>query len=94
MSSLRRTFVKKVGIIIDRIVGSSDQEVLVDQVSDLSSSEKAIFFLSFLFLQTDHLLEEGILDDLVQSRNNLRVEYCKIREMRQANVADVENLSK
>ena len=54
-----------VGVILDRIVGSSDPEILVDQVSDLSSSEKAVF-LSFLFLQTDLFLETGILDDSVQ----------------------------
>ena len=31
-------------VILDRIFGSCDPEVLVDQVSDLSSSEKAILF--------------------------------------------------
>ena len=38
-------------------------EVLVDQVSDLSSSEEAVLFVSFHFLQTDLFLEAGILDD-------------------------------
>ena len=52
--------------MLDRIVGSSDPEVLVDQVSDLSSSEKAVLFPGFLFLQADLLLEAGILDDSVQ----------------------------
>ena len=48
--------------------GPSDPEVLADrsdQVSDMFSSEKAIFFLSFRFLQTDLFLEAGIMDDSV-----------------------------
>ena len=40
---------KQVGKILDRIVGASDPEVLVDQVSDLSSAKGAIFFVSFHF---------------------------------------------
>ena len=56
----------KVGIILDRVVGSSDPEVLVDQLSDLSSSKETAFFVSFHFLQTDRFLEAGILDDSVQ----------------------------
>ena len=59
-------FFKQIGIILDRIIGSSDPEVLVDQVSDLSSSEEAVFFLSTHFLQTDLLLEAGVMDDSVQ----------------------------
>ena len=51
--------------------------VVVDHVSDLSSSWTPIFFLSFLFLQTDLLLELGILDDLVPSKGNLRVQHLK-----------------
>ena len=43
--------------ILDRNVGSNDREVLEDQVSDLSSTEEAVFFLSFHFLQTDLILE-------------------------------------
>ena len=57
---------QKVGINIDRIIGSSDREVLVDQVSDLSSSEEAVFFLSFHFLWADPSSEVRILDDSVQ----------------------------
>ena len=53
-------------MILDRIIGSTDPEVFVDQVSDLSSSEETVFFLSFHFLQTDLFLEAGILDDSVQ----------------------------
>ena len=36
-----------VGRILDRIVGVSDPEVLVDRVSDLSSTEEAVFFVGF-----------------------------------------------
>ena len=59
-------------------MSTSDSEVVVDHVSDLSSSKKPI---RFLFLQTDLLFEVGILDDLVQSRSNLRVQQFKIREI-------------
>ena len=52
-------------------------KVVVDHVSDLSSTKKPILFLSFLFLQTDLFLEVGILDDLVQSRRNPRVQHLK-----------------
>ena len=47
---------------------------------DLYSSNKPILFLSFLFLESDLLFEVGILDDLVQSRGNLRVQHFKILE--------------
>ena len=53
-------------MILDRIVGSSDPEELVDQVSDLSSMKETVLFLSFLFLQTDLSFELGIMDDSVQ----------------------------
>ena len=36
-------------MILDGIIGSSDPEVLVDQESDLSSSEKAILFFELSF---------------------------------------------
>ena len=55
-----------VGILLDRIVGSCDPVVPVDQVCDLSSSEEAVFSVSFHFLQTDLFLEACILDDSVQ----------------------------
>ena len=53
---------EKVGIILDRIVGSSDPEVIVDEVSDLSSSKETVLF----FPQTDPSFEVGIIDDSVQ----------------------------
>ena len=46
-----------VGVVFDRIVGSSDPEVLVDQVSNLSSSKETVLFLGLLFLQTDFPLK-------------------------------------
>ena len=58
---------------------ASDSKVVVDHVNDLSSAKEPILFLSFLFLQTDLLFEVGILDDLVQSRSNSRVQHLKIR---------------
>ena len=39
---------------------------------------KPILFLDLLLLETDLLLELGILDDLVQSRRNLRVQHLEI----------------
>ena len=60
-------------MILDRIVGSSDPEVLVDQVSDLSSTKETVLFLGFLFLQTDLSFEAGIMDDSVQCWSNFRV---------------------
>ena len=47
-------------------MSSSNPEVVVDHVSDLSSAKEPILFLSFLFLHTDLLLEVGILNDFVQ----------------------------
>ena len=57
---------KKVGIILDGIIGSSDPEVLVDQASDLSSAKETVLLLGLLFLQTDPSFEVGIMDDFVQ----------------------------
>ena len=69
ISSFRSTTVNKSAQLSTESLAPSDPEVLVDQVSDLSSSEEAVFFfffLSFSFLQTDFFLEAGILDDSVQ----------------------------
>ena len=46
--------------------GSSDPEVLIDQASDASSSEKAVLFLGFLFFQTDPTFEVRIMDDFCE----------------------------
>ena len=62
-------------------MSASNLGVVVDHVSDLSSAMETIFFLSFLFLETDLFLEVGILDDLVQSRRYPRVRHLKVREM-------------
>ena len=53
-------------MILDRIIGSSDPEVLVDQVSDLSSTKETVLFWGILFLQTDLSFEVRIMDDSVQ----------------------------
>ena len=58
-------------------MGSSDPELFVDQVNDLSSTKEAVLFLGFLFLQTDLSFELGIFDDSVQCWSNFRVEYLK-----------------
>ena len=50
----------------DRIIGSSDPELFVDQVGNLSTSKETVLFLGLLFLQTDFPFEMGIMDDLVQ----------------------------
>ena len=46
-------------------MSTSDSKVVINRVSDLSSSKKPIPFLSFLFLKTNLLFEVGLLDDLV-----------------------------
>ena len=66
------------GIILDGIVGSSDPEVLVDQVSDLSCAKETVLLLGLLFLQTDSCFEVRIMDDSVQCWSNLRMEYFTI----------------
>ena len=55
--------------ILSRIV-SSDLELFVDQVGNLSTSKETVLFLGFLFLQTDFHFEMGIMDDLVQGWSN------------------------
>ena len=57
---------KQVGIVLDRIMGTSDPEVIVDQVSNLSSAKETVLLLGFLFLQTDPSFEVRIMDDSVQ----------------------------
>ena len=58
-------------------MSASHSKVVADHEGDLSSSQKPVLFLGFLFLKTDLLLEPGILNDLVQSRSNLRVQHLK-----------------
>ena len=57
---------EQVGVVFDRTICTSDPEVIVDQVGNLSSSKETVLFLGFLFLQTDFPFEMGIMDDLVQ----------------------------
>ena len=57
---------EQVGMVFDRIVGSSDPEVIVDQVSNLPTAKETVLFLGLSFLQTDSPFELGIMDDFVQ----------------------------
>ena len=59
-------------------MSASHSKVEADHEGDLSSSKKPVLFLGFLLLETDRLHELGILDDLVQSRDNLRVQHLEI----------------
>ena len=62
-------------------MSASNPEAVVNDVRDLPSAKEPIFFLSFLFLQTDLLLEVGILNDPFQSRCYPRIQQFEIREM-------------
>ena len=73
-SSLRRVIENNISRIKNCIMSTSDSKVVVDHVSDLSSTKKPVICLGSLFLQTDLFLEIGILDDLIQSRSNPRVQ--------------------
>ena len=58
-------------------MGSSDPELIVDQVGNLSTSKETVLFLGLLFLQTDSPFELGIMNDFVQCRSNPRIKYFK-----------------
>ena len=45
---------------------SNDPEVLVDQVSNLSTTKETVLLLGLLLLQTDSSFEVRIMDDFVQ----------------------------
>ena len=70
---------EQVGVVFDRIIGSSDPELFVDRVGNLSTSRETVLFLGPLFLQTDFPSEMGIMDDLVQGWSNPCIKYFKIR---------------
>ena len=57
---------EQVGVVFDRIMGSNDPELIVDQVGSLSTAKETVLLLGLLFLQTDSPFELGILDDFVQ----------------------------
>ena len=57
---------EQVGVVLDGIIGTSDPELFVDQVGNLSTSKETVLFLGLLFLQTGSSFEMGILDDFVQ----------------------------
>ena len=50
-----------ISVIHHCIMSASHSKVVVDHEGDLSSSKKPILLLGFLFLETDLLLELGIL---------------------------------
>ena len=50
--------VNRSGVVFDRIIGSSDPELFVDHEGNLSSSQKPVLLLGFLFLETDLLLRK------------------------------------
>ena len=60
-------------------MGSSDPEMIVDQVGNLSTSKETVLFLGLLFLQTNSPFELGIMDDFVQCLSNSRIKYFKFR---------------
>ena len=59
-------------------MSASHSKGVVDHEGDPSSSEKEVLFLGFLLLEADPLLELRIMDDLVQSRGNLRVQHLEV----------------
>ena len=59
------------------MVGSSDPEVFVDQVSNLPTAKETVLLLGLLFLQTGSSFEVRIMDDFVQRSSNPRIKYFK-----------------
>ena len=47
-------------------MGSSDPELIVDQVGNLSAAKETVLLLGLLFLQTDSSFEVGVMVDFVQ----------------------------
>ena len=80
-ATIAKSKCEKISVIKNGIMSASNPDVVVDRVSDPSSAKVSILFLSFLFLQTDRFLEVGILDDLVQSERNPRIQHLKVRRV-------------
>ena len=76
---------EQVGVVFDRIMGSSDPELVVDQEGNLSAAKETVLLRGFLFLQTDSPFELGIMDYFVQCRSNPRIKYFKIRHRNTTN---------
>ena len=57
---------EQVGVVFDRILDSSDPELFVDQVGNLSAAKETVLLLGLLFLQTDSPFEMGIMNELIQ----------------------------
>ena len=66
-------------------MSTSNSKVVVDYEGDLCSSLKPILFLGFLLPDADFLLELGTLDDLLQSRSNIRVQHLEVWKIRSTN---------
>ena len=62
-------------------MSTSHSKEVVDHEGDLSPSQKPVLFSGFLLLVADLLCELGILDDLIQSRGNLRVQHLEVRKI-------------
>ena len=63
LSSFRRTTVNRSAYFSTESLAPMTQNVLVDQVSDLSSTRETVLFLGLLFLQTDSSFEVKIMDN-------------------------------
>ena len=59
-------------------MSASESKVIMDDEGDLSPSQKPVLSGCFVLLEADLLSELGILDDLIQSWGNLRVQHLKI----------------
>ena len=75
---------ERVGIVLDRIIGPSDSEVIVDQVSNLSAAKETVLFLGLLFLQIESPFEQN--DGwCCLCWSNPNIKYCKIRHWNTTN---------
>ena len=64
-----------------RFIDSSDPEVVVDQVCDLSAMKESALFLSLLLLNVDGppFSEARILDNFLQRRGGPRIKRFEVR---------------
>ena len=69
---------EEISIIQYCIMRASHSKVPIDHGRNVSSPRETVLFLSFLFLEADLLLEEGILHGFVQSRGNPRVQHLLV----------------
>ena len=74
-------------------MSTSDSKVVVNHVSDLSSSKKPILFLGFLFLQSDLLFELEFWMILFKAEATLASSISKVGNLSTAIVRDDFNSS-